>query len=180
MSRRCSGIASTLISRAYPLLDLGPSDSPTITPEEIEVSRNSPMMDAPATMRRSVNDDERTADDRVVHGEHEDRKRHLPQHVEVAGEVVERGVADQHVADEQHHLRQEREGEQDGRDRADLGDHVVGAQQRSGEHQRQHLLPSIGAHHVGRDQRDEQQQRGRHADVLAVGDDLEAVEAGRE
>ena len=65
---------------------------------------------------------DRDADHRVVHGQQRDRERHLPEHVEMAGEVVERAVAHEHVADEQHDLRQEREREQDRRDRADLGD----------------------------------------------------------
>ena len=91
------------------------------------------------------------------------------------GEVVERAVADEHVADEQDHLGDEREGEQDRGDRPELGEHVVGAGQRPGEHQRQHALATVGADHVGGDERDEQQQRRRHADVLAVGDDLDPV-----
>ncbi len=93
----------------------------------------------------------------------------------MAGEVVERAVADEHVADEQHDLGQEREREQDRGDRADLGHHVVDAGQRPGEHQREHVLAAVGAHDVGRDERDEQQQRRRHADVVAVGDDLDPV-----
>ena len=93
----------------------------------------------------------------------------------MAGEVVERAVADEHVADEQHDLGQEREREEDRRDRAELGDHVVDAGDRPGEHQRQHVLTAVRAHDVGRDQRDEQQQRRRHADVVAVGDDLDPL-----
>ena len=55
-----------------------------------------------------------------------------------------------------------------------LASDVVDAGDRPGEHQRQHVLAAIGAHDVGRNQRDEQQQRGRDTDVVAVGDDLDA------
>ena len=134
------------------------------------------MIDAPATIRRSVKRGERHADDGVVDGEQDDRHRHLPEDVEVTGEVVEGAVADEHVADEQDDLGDEREGEEDRGDRPDLGDDVVGARHRPGEHQREHVLPAVGAHHVGGDDGDEQQQRRGHADVVAIGDDLEAVE----
>ena len=57
-----------------------------------------------------------------------------------------------------------------------LADDVVDAGQRAGEHQRQDVLAAVGADDVGGDQGDEQQQRRRHADVLAVRDDLDAVD----
>ena len=53
------------------------------TPDAIDVTRNVPMIAAPATMRRSVSDGEGDADDGVEHGEQDDRDRHLPEHVEV-------------------------------------------------------------------------------------------------
>ena len=116
------------------------------------------------------------ADDGVVHGQHEHRRRHLPEHVEVSRQVVEGAVAHEHVAEEQHHLRQQREGDHDRRDGPELGDDVVEPGERPGEHQRQHPLSPVGAHDVGGDDGDEEQQRRRHADVVAVVDDLDAVD----
>jgi hypothetical protein len=57
-SRRCSGRASTLISAAG-----DPSrnaTSPTRMPDVIDVTRNSPITVAPATIRRSVSDETAT------------------------------------------------------------------------------------------------------------------------
>ena len=57
-----------------------------------------------------------------------------------------------------------------------LASDVVGTRQRPGEHQRQHLLATVRADHVRRDEGHEQQQRRRHADVVAVRDDLDAID----
>ena len=119
-SRRYSGSASTLIERrgrSVVAADVADEDARRDRRDEEQ-----PDDGAPATMRRSVSDDDGHADHGVVQGEQHDGDRHLPQHVEVPGEVVERAVAHEHVADEQHDLGQEREGEQDRGDRADLGD----------------------------------------------------------
>ena len=118
---------------------------------------------------------DRHADDGVVHGQQHDRDRHFPENVEMAGEVVERTVTDEHAADEQHDLGQKGERKEDRRDRAELGQHVVDAGDRPSEHQREHVLTAVRAHDIGRNQRDEQQQCRRHADVVAVGDDLDPL-----
>ena len=118
---------------------------------------------------------DRHADGGVVHGEEDDRQGHLPQHLGVVPEVVERAVAHEHLADEQHDLGQEAEPEEDRGDGPHLGQHVVPAGERPGEDQGQHAVTAIGAHDVGRGEGHEQQQRRRHADVLAVGDELEPL-----
>ena len=144
------------------------------------VTRARPRMATPPTIRRSVSDASATPDGRVVDGEERRRHRHLPQHLGVVGEVVERAVAHEHLPDEQHHLGQEPEAEHDEGDGADLGEHVVGAGERTGEHERQHPLAGRSGHTTsGRGQRHEQQQRRRDADVLAVGDELEVGDLER-
>src|SRR5437773_1626091 len=63
----------------------------------------------------------------VVGGQGGHGNRHLPDDVGVVGHVVERPVlADQRLPDEQQHLGEDREGEDEAGDGAELGQHVVG------------------------------------------------------
>ena len=77
-SRRYSG-SREHVDRARPASRRSNSKlSPTKMPDAIDVTRKSPMIDAPATIRRSVSDEIATPIDGVVHGEQRDRERHLP------------------------------------------------------------------------------------------------------
>ena len=87
---------------------------------------------APATILRLVSDAIATPMHGIEQGQQRDGHRHLPEDVGVVERVVERAVADERLADEQHDLRQERERKQDREQRADLGEDVVGSRQAGG------------------------------------------------
>ena len=118
------------------------------------------------------------ASERVVERRDPDRCRDLPDELGVVGDVVERGVADQGLADEQDDVGEKAESEHDGEHRADLGQDVVGPGQRPGEDDRQHSVATIGTHDVGPGDGDEDEQGDWHADVLAVAHDLHSPRPG--
>ena len=76
--------------------------------------------------------------------------RHLPEHLGVVACVGEAAVVThQHLADEEHDLGEEAEGEEDAGHGADLGRHVVDALERAGEDEREHPVAPVGTHQVG-------------------------------